>query len=254
MAIEQLVVNGCSYMELYSKGGGHDDLARCLGLTHSVGMALGGSCNSRILRSTLKHSYQTPYASLYVIGLTFLHRWELTVAQPVEIVSVNLPPGEKPWQVPCEGRWVNPQSSHAFERVPHWSVEDTAEWSHLMFKSSIDSEFDYLEDLVYRLVAVEADLKRRGHRMLCFNTVNPLSMVTVAQWELLGAVIDTPSIIGQLRWQSNRWQRAQGAAWHQYQTGTPEPPDEYRHIAEGEHRFLNQFLAEYIKNRAILSL
>ena len=55
-----LVVNGCSYMASYAVGQGHVDLAQKLGLEHPASLAIGGSANSRILRTTLKHSYISP--------------------------------------------------------------------------------------------------------------------------------------------------------------------------------------------------
>lgn len=252
MVVEQLVVNGCSYMELYTQGSGHHDLAQRLGLQHSVGMALGGSCNARIIRSTLKHSYQTQRPSLYVLGLTFLHRWEITVAQPVEIVPGDPPPGELPWEVPGEGRWVNPQSTHGYQRVLGWTDDDTRAWADLMFKSYVDSEFDYLEDLVYRVVALRADLYRRGHRLLCFNTVNRLDNVTATEFDQLSPMIHEPYIMHGFQWQSNTWQRQQGAAWHEYDPGRPVPPDHSRHIAAGQHEYLNGYLVDYIGQHGIL--
>ena len=66
-----LVVNGCSYMELYAIGKGHDDLAMQLQLNNPVSLAIGGSANSRILRTTLKHSYTAP-PTFYVLVMTLL--------------------------------------------------------------------------------------------------------------------------------------------------------------------------------------
>jgi hypothetical protein len=62
--INHVVVNGCSYHESYARGQGHLDLAQRLGFIdeHNIpqasSLAIGGSANSRILRTTLKHSYQ----------------------------------------------------------------------------------------------------------------------------------------------------------------------------------------------------
>ena len=77
--INNLIVNGCSYMEGYAKGGGHIDLAAQLGIAKADTLAIGGSANSRILRTTLKHSYQVAEPTLYVLGLTFVTRNELTI-------------------------------------------------------------------------------------------------------------------------------------------------------------------------------
>ncbi len=58
-SVEHLVVNGCSYMEAYADGLGPLDLANRLGIPTADTLALGGSANTRIIRTTLKHSYQT---------------------------------------------------------------------------------------------------------------------------------------------------------------------------------------------------
>ena len=70
-----LVVNGCSYQESYARGQGHMDLAQRLGFVdeHNIPqastLAIGGSANSRILRTTLKHSYQATQPMFYVLGI-----------------------------------------------------------------------------------------------------------------------------------------------------------------------------------------
>jgi hypothetical protein len=56
--LEQLVVNGCSYAKSYATGGGHVDLAKRFDLI-PYDLSITGSANTRIIRSTLKHSYET---------------------------------------------------------------------------------------------------------------------------------------------------------------------------------------------------
>ena len=79
MKYSQLVVNGCSYMELYANGGGHRDLAKSLGIEEYSSLAINGSANSRILRTTLKHSYLTNKQTFYVLGMTFISRAEIPI-------------------------------------------------------------------------------------------------------------------------------------------------------------------------------
>ena len=79
--IDRLVVNGCSYMHYYATGSGHIDLAQQLEIPVAESLAMNGSCNSRIIRSTLRDCYTTQQSTVYVIGLTFFHRYELTVRQ-----------------------------------------------------------------------------------------------------------------------------------------------------------------------------
>ena len=76
MTPARLVVNGCSYMKMFSEGG-IKDLSQRLEINFTKSLALSGSCNSRIIRTTLKDSYQTSMPTLYVIGTTYLSRHEL---------------------------------------------------------------------------------------------------------------------------------------------------------------------------------
>ena len=51
MAYNNLVVNGCSYMQAYAQGGGHQDLAQRLNIPKSQSLTIGGSANTRIMRT-----------------------------------------------------------------------------------------------------------------------------------------------------------------------------------------------------------
>ena len=77
-AINRLVVNGCSYMHSYASGFGHKELANKLGIPSTVSLARPGSSNQRIVRTTLHDGYNNE-KTLYVIGATFLHRYELPI-------------------------------------------------------------------------------------------------------------------------------------------------------------------------------
>jgi hypothetical protein len=65
----RLVTNGCSYMRGIVRGNGHIELANSLGINHTQDLSLAGSCNSRIIRTTLKDSFGTDQSTLYIIGL-----------------------------------------------------------------------------------------------------------------------------------------------------------------------------------------
>ena len=82
-------------MEVYSAGRGYKDLAERLGMSSSESLAIGGSANTRIIRTTLKHSYQALQPTLYVLGMTFLSRLEIPILEN---------------QSTFEGRWTNPQN------------------------------------------------------------------------------------------------------------------------------------------------
>lgn len=156
--IQQLVANGCSYMDMYAQGGGHADLAQQLGITNCSSLAIGGSANSRIIRSTLKHSYRATVPTFYLLGMTFLSRLELPIL----------------YQDPArefEGVWTNPQNQQfQTQWVPHWTDQDTKQWIKLKLKSELHSITDRLEDLMYRMLSLQDSLTARGHRVLNVST------------------------------------------------------------------------------------
>ena len=119
--IKNLVINGCSYAESYALGNGHVDLAKQLDLnTQSTSLAIGGSSNSRILRTTLKHSYQTAEPTLYVLGLTFVSRAEIPICTPDN---------------DFEGRWINPQNQEFKHRWQlDWSQNDSDRFVEIKLK------------------------------------------------------------------------------------------------------------------------
>lgn len=237
MTVEQLAVNGCSYMELYHRGGGLRDLADSLNISNCVSLAISGSNNSRIIRSTLKHSYQTDLSTLYVLGLTFLFRWELTVAK---------------YRNQNEGTWLNPQNSVNPPLVRFWSASDTAAWIKLMFRSCGEGQSDYFEDLMYRVLALNASLTQRGHRLLCFNCADTSYLLSEDELQRLQPMIDNTCMIHRLQWRSVPWQQQQGAALHVSEDGVELPPMEFRHIAPGQHRYINEYLQSYINQHHIM--
>ena len=154
-----LVVNGCSYMESYAVGQGHVDLAQQLGLDYPVSLAIGGSANSRILRTTLKHSYTAP-PTFYVLGMTFLSRLEIPICEQLN---------------DFEGRWVNPQNQEFKSRWQHdWTQADSDQFVETKLKSEVFSILDRIEDLMYRMLSAIADLQSRGHRVLMFQQADNL--------------------------------------------------------------------------------
>lgn len=139
--INNLVVNGCSYMEVYAGGSGHVDLAKRLNMAHSHSLALGGSANSRIIRTTLKHSYTVEQPTLYVLGMTFVSRREIPILDPVHGRSF-------------EGMWTNPQNQD-FESQwqAQWSRTDTDNYVKLKLKWEWMSVPDRMEDMCIELLA-----------------------------------------------------------------------------------------------------
>ena len=239
--IQQLVVNGCSYNEVYSNGPGPIQLASDLGIKNRVSIALGGSNNSRILRTTIKHSYQTTVPSLYIVGLTFMNRWELPVAE------TN---GKRDF----EGSWINPQSQKRADTkfIWGWSEQDTETFKDLMFKASVFAHADNLEDLMYRCIAIAADIEKRGHRILFWNNCDEAIPDLMQGSDRFKLLKHNKIFVDALTWVAIPWQHKQGATPSQYAPGSTPPPDHLKHILPEDYKYLNGYLTQWIKDNKIL--
>lgn len=245
MTIDNLVINGCSYNEVYALGGGHYDLAKQLGINNTTSLALGGSANSRLIRTTLKHSYQVDQPTFYIVGLTFLHRRELAV-HPYDDSRE------------FEGCWVNPQAKQWSTESPlftrFWTQSDTKTFVNLMSKAGISDHAvqDQLEDLMYLLLSLAGDLQARGHRILFYNQVDP-RIIENLDHPRFKWFANNKLFVDGLKWPSITWQHNQGAPSETYAPGTTLPPAEYQHIRSGHHQLLNNFLVSYINEHKILA-
>lgn len=236
--ITQLVVNGCSYMETYATGQGHTDLAQRLLILKAESLAIGGSANSRIIRTTLKHSYQTTEPTFYVLGMTFLSRNEIPILQEKH---------------EFEGRWTNPQNQAFKDRWSYdWNQKDTDKYVDLKLKSEIHSIDDRLDDLQYRIMSMIADLHSRGHRVLIFQQADTLYQEHFIQATEFDLFRSTPVIIGGYAWRAVAWQHEQGVEKTVYMPPNPSVPPDMIHPAPGAHNILNTYLVEYIHAHKIL--
>ena len=164
-SITNLVVNGCSYMEGYARGNGHIDLAKQLNIPNAYSLAIGGSANSRILRTTLKHSYQTTKPTLYILGLTFVSRSEIPILK-----------GDNEF----EGRWCNPQNQEFSDRWDYfWSRKLSEEFVRIKLITEIHSLLDRTEDLMYNTLAMISSLKARGHQVLIYHLTKLCASATL---------------------------------------------------------------------------
>lgn len=231
-------------MDEYAVGQGHYDLACCLSIPTSASLALSGSSNSRIIRTTLKHSYRNTHV-FYVVGLTFLSREEVPILEPKD--------AKMDWLM--EGRWTNPQNqdyAHCWQ--PEWTSKDTARWVELKLKSDMYSIADRLENLQYQLLAMIHSLQCRGHRVLIYQQADDIyqSLLDQTRFRLLRI----PEIIDGLKWQSILWQHQQGVLAKQHPDYLTNPygvtPEHMRHRRAGAHEKLNEFLTTYIKDHKIL--
>ena len=231
-----LVVNGCSYMESYARGNGHIDLAQKLALHNPVSLAIGGSANSRILRTTLKHSY-TAQPTLYVLGMTFVSRLEVPICEQVS---------------DFEGRWVNPQNQEFSHRWQlGWTQSDSDQFVKIKLKTEVFSILDRTEDLMYRMLSAIADLQSRGHRVLMFQQADNLYTDLLDEPRL--ALFDQPEIVGKFGWRATAWQAQQGVQPRTYPPGSPTVPPDMTHPEVGHHQKLNEYLTNYIQERKILA-
>jgi hypothetical protein len=235
--IQQLVVNGCSYTESYAGGNGHQDLTQRLGISEpAISLGIGGSANTRILRTTLKHSYSTNLPTLYVLGMTFVSRLEIPIAEPDN---------------EFEGRWVNPQNQEFCSRWQyHWTQIDSDQFVKIKLKSEMYSILDRTEDLMYRMRSVITDLKSRGHRVLMYQQADNLYQDLLDDSRL--QLFKCPEIVGGFEWRAVAWQHQQGVAPTIYSPGHGPVPPDMTHPARGHHQLLNEYLTNYIQEHKIL--
>jgi hypothetical protein len=238
--IQQLVVNGCSYMETYAQGKGHKDLAQQLNIPTATSLAIGGSANSRIIRSTLKHSYQATVPTFYLLGLTFLSRLELPIL----------------YQDPTrefEGVWTNPQNQQFRSQwIPHWSEHDTEQWIKLKLKSEMYSIVDRLEDLMYRMLSLQASLESRGHRVLMYQQADNIYQEYLNDPKL-ALFKNNPGIKDGFEWRSIAWQHMHEVAKVTYPEGNQYVPPDMTHPLPGHHLMINTHLTHYIAQSKILA-
>lgn len=236
--MKRLVVNGCSYMKAYEIGNGHVDLANKLNITKSVSLAKPGSCNSRIIRTTLKDSYLTVENTLYIVGLTFLSRTELPIADTADVF---------------EGKWVSIQNkfnpAHRYNN--RWTQDDAEKFIEIKLKAELYSIDDYLEQLMYQVLSMVNDLISRGHQIIVF--CNPAdSYDDRLDDPRFTKLHECVNIVDGLKWKAIPWQATQGVNFDPNDSGLP---FDIRHPVPGEHDPLNKFLIEYMnKNEIHLSV
>ena len=242
--IQRLVSNGCSYMHAYNQGGGHIDLANRLNIPEAVNLAQSGCANDRIIRTTLKDSYLTDKPTLYVLGITFVSRYELPILKLEDNETEH---------TSFEGRWTNPQNQKFSNRWDHfWSEKDTDQFVALRTKE-VYSDIDKLEDLMYRLISLTSDLATRGHTALIFQQADSIFRDFHASNPRLKLFDAYPNFIQGLKWCAIPWQHEQGVPSQDYAGVNKygKTPEELKHRKLGEHKILNDFLTEYIKDNIL---
>lgn len=241
-------------MEQYAVGAGHKDLAKQLSIPEFKSLAIGGSANSRIIRTTLKDSYITTEPTLYVLGLTFISRNEIPI--------LKIPAGETE-NDSFEGRWTNPQNQGFKNRWEHfWSDSDTEKFVDIRLKAEVYSLVDRVEDLMYHLLSMIGDLERRGHKVLMFQQADE-SLVQkmlpdnkcVLENPRLALMRQMPNIVHGLAWLAVIWQHNNGVGIEgsmKFSGPYGETPEHIKHRRHGEHQKLNEYLINYINEFKIL--
>ncbi len=241
MEINRLVINGCSYLVQYVRGGGHYDLAEQLLPPNSevVSLCMAGGSNSRIVRTTLEDCYNSTIPTLYVIGVTFMHRFELP------ILKVD---HKQEKYIGFTDNFKHPTTYKPFNDGV--TINDVKKFNELQLKFNISAEREMIINLVYSLTSLVDSIVRSGHSVVVFNT----GEIAFKRYETCNAiqyVSRYKQIVKKLHWYSNEYQFCHGAR--------VDPQDISRnmelickHVAEGEHSILNNFLTHYIKNNDLL--
>jgi hypothetical protein len=231
--IDRLVVSGCSYMEHYTDGTGHIELAKLLDISHAINLAKSGSCNDRIIRSISRDSFSNHRPTLYVVGLTFLHRYELPICAEKD----------------DDGLWESCTGNMLSQRSPNWRSDiSLSEYNnYAALRTHMFYLTESLEKTMYQVLTLINSVKQLGHKIVIFNTAE--SGVDQFLNESRFQLLTIPEIVGAYKWQSIRYQLDCGAKWSEHDSNL----EKYvRHVAPGEHRWLNEFLTNYIHEYKIL--
>jgi hypothetical protein len=222
-------------MHHYSAGNGHVELARQLNIAKVESIAIPGSCNDRILRTTLKDSYETTDSTLYIIGLSFLGRSEL----PINSFNDKF-----------EGRWVSIGNgfNSIFQYQVGWDQSLIDQYINFRLKYQMYSIDNRLEDLMYRILSTIADLTSRGHQVVLYKQAPDVyeKFYNDPQFLLLKKFTN---IINGLEWCANEWQYSHGVEWDDRDDKVPLG---IRHPKIGQFHVLNEFLIKYIQDNKLL--
>ena len=238
MTPARLVVNGCSYMQHYVQGNGHGDLASQLDIQLYHSLAGPGYCNNRIIRTTLRDSFVNTDPTLYVIGLTFLSRYEL----PVNLDRTEI-----------DGKWLSFTTQGTVYPStaimdPRLGKKDLESYRDIWLRVNLIGVDELVDDLQYRLLSMCHSLTHRGHGCVIFNTADAVFDYVLDQ-PRFAPIRSQHEIIGGLLWRSIPWQFDQGATWP---INDEHLDRNCRHVEAGQHQWLNQYLTNYIREHKIL--
>ena len=146
-----VLVNGCSFMDSYYYGRHFDQLLDA----RTVNLAKPGSCNRRIIRTTVDY-IESNLVDVVVLGLTFYDRQESPfVNQPDPWVSYNSQGMQAVFSDPADYSSI----------TEHKLIGD-----YILSRYRYDINEHYLDALYLDLRMLAAYLKERGIKFCIFNT------------------------------------------------------------------------------------
>lgn len=239
--IERLVVNGCSYMDVYVGGNGHKELGSQLNIPTVLSKAIPGASNQRIIRTTLEDCYNSDTPTLYVIGITFLHRFDLPI-----IASEH---GMDKWQSFNNISLVDNQFPTFDANI---ALNDVIEYKKLLSKFRTCSGPEVSAECVLTLTSMVDSIINNGHTVVIFNT-GDISFRKHTNQPMLQYINKNKHIIDSFKWLSNEYQFDMGARCDPIDIQRC-LPIECRHVMRGDHQYLNEYLVNYIDKHNIMDL
>lgn len=231
--IDRLVVNGCSYMDHYARGNGHIDLADKFNIQTTTSLSKSGSSNDRIVRTTLQDAYNNKN-TLYVIGTTFLYRFEI----PVLIVNDTT---KEYRSFTPNGIFINDNETLS----GGITLDDIKKYSELRLKFDVEEFLVY--NTVYAYTSMIDSLINNGHQVILFNTAEICFERYTDDPNLKYLNNYNKYIVDKFNWYSNQYQLDKGASVDKADIDRS-IPDVFKHIASGQHKHLNEFLYDHINN------
>jgi hypothetical protein len=152
----RLLLNGCSFSANYYLA---NHLARQLGLDDCVSLAIGGSSNRRIIRSTLEHLESNDDIGFVLLGLSFIRRAEgsflLTQLDKDNWVQYG-PSGIQGYYVPPGSQYKNDYTNDEYEQ-----------YVQSVYKFDVDIK--YIDQLLCDLTMLSGYLNSKNIPHLFFN-------------------------------------------------------------------------------------
>ena len=231
MGINRIVFNGCSYVNHYTAGMGGHDLAEKLGINKEniCDLSEPGSSNSRIIRTTLEDCHNNN-SSLYVIGITFIHRYELPILKEQQFQQIN--------------RHINDVG----DLNDGITIHDIEKFHKLKTKFEINADKLMLIDTLYAYTSMIDSLLNNGHKVVLFNTAEIIFKYFTDDKDLEYINRYNKYIVEKFNWYSNQYQLDKGAMIDETDLHRNHIPDICKHIKQGEHKYLNEFLYDYINS------